>query len=526
MPSASGSSLGIRPATCVAWSMPWRSTPGHSVVVLEQAPMALIVAVVPWLLQPGWAERGAPLAAKSWNRTPFIAGAQDQGAHMASRHEFINESRKQWSSEPAFVASMGAAAVGLGNLWRFPYIMGENGGGAFVVAYLIALIVVVMPIMILEVAAGRLSKGSAVATYRQVGWFGALYGWFVVLVTVAITSYYLVITGWTLGYAADAMRDEVRVFDDFSSGFNSLWYFIAVVLLAAVVLARDVSGIENLSKLLMPFLVAVVLFLVFQASKTPGWGPAKDFFFQVDWSRLLSGQLWGFAFGQAFYTLAIGQGYLVTYGSFIPRKTHVPRACVTVAVMETSVALLAGWMIFPFVFSFGMDPGQGSTLAFETLPRVFEQIPGGGWLAVLFFGLFFSAAFTSSIAGLKVVVAAVAEEFRLSNVRAVSLVTAIMLVLGAASALSFTPLEWNIAGEPVLDVIDKVAGGDVIILSGITGAALLCWFIPASRIRTVLGTANRWWEWRIYLIGRYLPLVVLVWAVITFAIHQARGLTE
>lgn len=432
------------------------------------------------------------------------------------RHEFIDESRKQWSSEPAFVASMAAAAVGLGNLWRFPYIMGENGGGAFVIAYLIALIVVVMPIMILEVAAGRLSKGSTVETYRQVGRFGAIYGWFVVLVTVAITSYYLVITGWTLGYAVDAVRGNVRGFDDFSSGFNSLWYFLVITLLAAAVLVRGVAAIETLSKLLMPALIVVILFLVFQASQTSGWGQAKDFFFQIDWSRLSSGKLWGFAFGQAFYTLAVGQGYLVTYGSFIPRKTHVPRACLTVAGIETSVALLAGWMIFPFVFSFGLEPGQGSTLAFETLPRVFDQMPGGGWLAILFFGLFFSAAFTSSIAGLKVVIAAVAEEFRLKNSSAVFVVTGVMLVLGTASALSFTPLEWRIAGEPVLDVIDSVAGGDVIIFSGITGAALLCWFIPPTRIRTVLGTANRWWEWRIYLVGRYLPLLGLAWLLFRF----------
>lgn len=439
---------------------------------------------------------------------------------MFRRHKFVEESRKQWSSEPAFIASMAAAAVGLGNLWRFPYIMGANGGGAFVVAYLVALIVVVMPIMILEVAAGRLSKGSTVGTFRQVNRFGVVYGWFVVLVTMAITSYYLVITGWTLGYTVDALRGDLRVFDEFSTGFNSLWYFVAVTGLAALVLIRDVQAIEKLSKLLMPALVVVVLFLVYRASQTPGWEQARDFFFRVDWSRLLDGNLWGFAFGQAFYTLAIGQGYLVTYGSFIPRRTHVPRACIIVATMETAVALLAGWMIFPFVFSFGLEPGQGPALAFEALPRVFEQMPGGAILAILFFGLFFAAAFSSSLAGLKVMIAAVAEEFRLYNGRAVLLVALVMLVLGTASALSFTPLEWRIAGEPVLDVIDRVAGGDVIIFSGITGAALLCWFIPPQRIRTVLGTGSRWWEWRIYLVGRYLPVLVAVWSVITYGISQ------
>lgn len=442
---------------------------------------------------------------------------------MFRKHYFIEESRKQWSSEPAFVASMAAAAVGLGNLWRFPYMMGENGGGAFVVAYLVALIVVVMPIMILEVAAGRLSKGSTVGTYRQASRWGAAYGWFVVLVTMAITSYYLVITGWTLGYAVDSVLGDVRVFDDFTAGFNSLWYFIAVTVLAALVLARDVQAIERLSKILMPALVAVVLFLVYRASQTDGWDETRDFFFQVDWNRMLDGSLWGFAFGQAFYTLAIGQGYLVTYGSFIPRKTHVPRACITVATVETSVALLAGWMIFPFVFSLGMEPGQGPALAFETLPRVFTGMAGGGVLAILFFGLFFAAAFTSSLAGLKVMIAAVAEEFRLHNTNAVILVSTVMLVLGTASALSFTPLDWRIAGEPVLDVVDRIAGGNIIIFSGITGAALLCWFIPPQRIRTVLGSKSRWWEWRIYLVGRYLPVVVLLWIMITYSASLIGG---
>lgn len=439
---------------------------------------------------------------------------------MFRRHYFIEESRKQWSSEKAFVASMAAAAVGLGNLWRFPYIMGENGGGAFVIAYLIALLLVVMPIMILEVAAGRLSRGSTIETYRQVNRFGVVYGWFVVLVTTAITSYYLVITGWTLGYAVDAVRGDVRVFSEFSAGFNSLWYFLAVTILAGLVLARDISAIETLSKLLMPALVMVVIFLVHRASQTSGWQQAQDFFFQVDWTRMLDGKLWGFAFGQAFYTLAIGQGYLVTYGSFIPRKTHVPRACLTVAGIETSVALLAGWMIFPFVFSFGMQPDQGSALAFDTLPRVFENMPGGGLLSVLFFGLFFAAAFSSSLAGLKVLIAAVAEEFRLRNLTAVVLITLLMLLLGTASALSFTPLEWRIGGAPVLEAIDRLVGGDVIIFSGLVGAALLCWFIPPQRIRTVLGTGSRWWEWRIYLVGRYLPVLVLLWVVITFGVSQ------
>ncbi len=434
---------------------------------------------------------------------------------MSSKHEFIKSSRKQWSSEPAFVASMAAAAVGLGNLWRFPYIVGQNGGGAFLIAYLLALVVVVLPIMMLEVAAGRLAHANTVETYRRVNRFGAWYGWFVVLLTTAITSYYLVITGWTLGYAVDAVRGDLKVFEAFTGGYNSLWYFIAVTGLAAWVLLRDVTAIETLSKLLMPVLLAIVLILVFAASRTTGWEATKAFFFQADLSRLKDTRLWAFAFGQAFYTLAIGQGYLVTYGSFIPRKTHVPRACLIVAGTETTMALLAGWMIFPFVFSLGLQPDEGSQLAFVTMPRVFNTLAGGAWLAIPFFALFFLAAFSSSIAGLKVLVAAVAEEFRLPNSAAVSIVAVVMLVLGTASALSFTPLHWQIAGEPVLDMVDRVVGGNLVLISGVTGAALFCWFVPPLQVRMALGTTSRWWEWRIYLIGRYLPILLLGWLAFT-----------
>lgn len=427
-----------------------------------------------------------------------------------SDQEFINKSRKHWSSEPAFIASMAAAAVGLGNLWRFPYIVGENGGGVFVVAYLLALFVVLLPVMMLEVAAGRLTQGNTVATFRQINRWGGYYGWLVVGITIVITSYYLVITGWTLGYAIDASRGELRVFDEFTSGFNSFWYFLAIIGLASVVLIRGLRTIESLSKMLMPVLLIVMVFLVITASKTSGWQQTIDFFFKPDWAKIKEGELWVYAFGQAFFTLAIGQGYLITYGSYIPRKTHLPRACIIVALFQTLIALLAAWMIFPFVFSQGLSPDEGTQLAFATMPTVFAEISGGAVIGIVFFMLFFAVAFTSTLAGLKVVISAFAEEFSLTNFKAVVLVAAVMLVLGSASALSFTPMNLQIAGEPVLDVVDRIAGGNVIILSGVIGAALFCWFIPPARIHSVLGTYSHWWEWRIYLIGRFLPIFMLI----------------
>lgn len=428
--------------------------------------------------------------------------------------------RAQWSSEPAFVFSMAAAAVGLGNLWRFPYMVGENGGGAFILAYLLALIIVAFPIMMLEVGAGRLAQGSAVATFLQVHRWAKWYGWGVVLLTVVITSYYLVITGWTLGYAVNAVSFRLQPFDDFTSSYNSLWFFGITTIVATAVLIFGVTGIERLSKFLMPFLFAIIIVLVIIATQTDGWGEAWRFLFQADFSTLQNPRLWVFAFGQAFYTLAIGQGYLVTYGSYIPQKTHIPRACIIVMVTETAVALLAGLMMFPFVFSEGRDPGEGSQLAFTTLPLVFETMRGGAWLAILFFSLFFAAAFSSCLAGLKVIIAAIEEQSRLDHRGAVLAVGATMLVLGVPSALSFTPVELTIGGEPVLEVLDQFGGTNIVIVSGVVGASLFAWLVPRERIHSTLGATSRWWKWRIVVIGRALPFLaggLYLWRMLSAA---------
>ena len=438
---------------------------------------------------------------------------------MVARH-LEQQNRKQWSSEPAFVFSMAAAAVGLGNLWRFPYMVGENGGAAFIVAYLLALVVVAMPIMMLEVAAGRLRQGSVVTTYRGATRLGVVYGWAVVLLTIVITSYYLVITGWTLGYAVDALRLELQDFDDFTAGYNSVWYFLIVTALAGLVLLRGVRAIEALSKLLMPLLVLMIVALVGVAATMPGWSEAVAFMTTWEAGALRAPELWFFAFGQAFYTLAIGQGYLVTYGIYIPRKTNAPRATLIVAATETTIALLAGWMIFPFVFSYGMDPGAGSELAFSTLPRVFDEMEIGIWLAIAFFGMFFAAAFSSCLAGLKVIIAAFAEELRLSNARAVGVTAALMFGLGLPSALSFSPVQLTVAGMPFLDFLDQFGGTNVIIASGVIGAGLLCWVLPPARVVYALGAKSRWWSWRIFIVGRSLPFAAvafLVWRLVSGA---------
>lgn len=426
-----------------------------------------------------------------------------------------DDARRHWSSEFTFTLSLAAAAVGLGNLWRFPYMVGENGGAAFILAFLVMLVLLALPLMLLEVGAGRLHAGGTVATFRGAGGTaGRAYGWLVVLLTVVITSYYLVITGWTLGYAVQAVTFDVASFRDFTRGYGSVGYFVLVVALATLVLLKGLRAIERLALLLMPALLVLMVVLVGVASRLEGWDAARGFLLQADFARLREPGLWLLALGQAFYTLAIGQGYLVTYGSYLPRDMPVPRACLAVTGTEVAVSLLAGWMIFPFVFAFGFPPGEGSGLAFTTLPAVFAELKGGDWLALAFFVLFFAAAFGSSVAGLKVIVAAAEEELRLPPARAVLATTALLLLLGLPSALSYTPLRLQLGGLPVLDFLDKQVGTHVVIVSGAIGAALLAWRLSRARLHEGLGGGARIWPRLVQAVGRWLPLAVgglLLW---------------
>lgn len=409
---------------------------------------------------------------------------------------------------------MAAASVGLGNLWRFPYMAGENGGAAFVLAYLIALFLIAVPIMMLEVASGRLAHGGTVRTFDGVTRLGVWYGWFVVGLTAVITSYYLVITGWTLGFLTAALARTITDFKTFTQGYNSVWFFAGTAILTGILNWRGLAVIETLSKILIPLLGLMIVGLVVYATQLDGWSQATDFLFAWSPEPLARADLWFFAFGQAFFTVAIGQGYLVTYGSYIPAQSHIPRASLIVTLIQAVVAILAGLMIFPVVFSHGIDPAQGSKLAFRALPEAFRQITGGVWLALAFFFLFFAAALSSSLAGMKVVVASLAERFGMSTLRSVVLATSGLLILGLPSALSYTPAGLSVGGKPLLDVIDQIAGTNTVLISGVTGAGLLCWTISRARILKGLGARSQWWAWRIMLVGRSVPFaaaLLLTW---------------
>lgn len=426
--------------------------------------------------------------------------------------------RAKWSSEKAFILATAAAAVGLGNVWRFPYIAGENGGAVFIIAYLIAIVTLGIPLMIMEISAGRVERGSPVKTFRSLHPWAGSFGWLVVGLTMLIMSYYLVITGWTMGYAIDSLTGNIKSFGDFTAGFSSIYYFLIVSLITALVVARGVKLIELLSKIMMPLFLLVILFLTGYSLTLSGAGEAISFLFTPDFSSFLSPTLWVLAFGQAFYSLAIGQGYLITYGSFLPEKTNLPRATGAIAGIETTVALIAGLMIFPLVFTFGLQPDQGADLAFTTLPLVFANVPFGTVLAIAFFWLFFLAALSSSIAGMEVVKTTLREELRLTQGWATIAAFLPILPLGILAALSFTPAEFTLFNRPFLEVLDMFAANQVVIILGLLGGAIIAWTIPRHMV--VNGFSNRFRPYAAHVITttKYLWIFVVAVLLLSFLI--------
>lgn len=418
--------------------------------------------------------------------------------------------RPTWTSERGFIVATLAATIGLGNIWRFPYLVGEQGGGAFILAYLTAIVIVGIPLMIMEFALGRHTRGSVVHVFRRLHRHAGIFGWFVIALNGVIMSYYLVITGWTLAYFAAALAGSHMAFDEFARGYGSLYAFILCTLLAGWILSRGLATLERFARLMMPLLYVLVIALAAYGLTLPGRDDALAFLFRWDLSTLQDVDVWLMALGQAFFSLGVGQGALVTYGSYMPAGAGLQRSAAMITGLETTISLLSGLILFPVVFTFGLPPDAGSNLAFNTLPVVFATLPGGVMLAILFFGLLFLSALSASIGGMKVIADPLAERFALSPRRAAWTTTAILLVAGTPSALSFTPLNLSVAGLPFLEFLDRTFASNVLVVTALIGTALIGWLLPRRRLIAKLNTRRMFEAHALVLIARFMPLVVLV----------------
>lgn len=296
--------------------------------------------------------------------------------------------------------------------------------------------------------------------------------------TGAILSYYLVVTGWTLGYLVDAVLGRLEPFAAFVEGYTSLWLLLVVGVAVLVVLLRGMATLERASLALVPILVVILVGLMVYSQGLQGAEQARSFYLGVRADSLLDPATWRAAAGQAFYSVGVGQGLLIAYGSFVPAGTNLLRSTTTIAVTNAAVSVVAGLLVFSVAFTFDIPPTEGSQLSFTAFPAVFGELAAGRWLAIAFFASLFLAAFTSCLGSGVVVFSTVRDELGLTRSKAATATVGGLVLLGSPSALSFTDAGLQLAGRPVLDVVDQVTGSGVIVVLGLVGAAVLARMRP------------------------------------------------
>ena len=390
---------------------------------------------------------------------------------------------EEWSSRLGFILASIGSAVGIGNIWRFSTVVGQNGGGAYLIPYLCAVLFVGLPLMILEMTAGNRIHGSVVAAFKSTNGPFREAGALVVIIVIFILSYYLVITGWTLGYLVSSVAGVPRIFSGFTGSYEPLIFFIISAVFCGAIVAFGVrKGIERITSLLVPGIFLILLGMVAVSVQQPGFSAGMAYFLSPDFSVLSDPLIWSAAIGQAFFSLSVGYGTLLTYGAYLGSGERIPGSAAIVTFADLTVSLLAGTVIFPIVFTFGLEPAAGPELAFTTLPLAFELMPWGGVVAVAFFLLLFFAAVSSAISFLEVPAMTVAERFGLSRKKSTAMVTAGLVLLGLPAALSYSAAGLAIGGTPFLDLQDEFCGTIGLSVAGLLIAITFSWYFDEEQL--------------------------------------------
>lgn len=374
--------------------------------------------------------------------------------------------RAMFTSRFAAVATTVGSAVGLGNIWRFPYEAGVHGGGAFMLCYLFFVFVIGMPVLCAEFSIGRASRANAFGAFDKLspGTPWRMSGLIGITASVLILSFYAVVAGWTLEYCVEALCGNLdftdrtaghETFRSLTGGTHALvWTVIFLAVNSFVVLRGVNKGIERLCNVLMPVLFVILVTFCIRSFFLPKFGEGMHFLFDPDFSKITPDVMLN-AMGQAFFSLSLGVGSMLTYSSYFSDSTNLARTALSTALLDTLVAILAGVMIFPAVFSFGLSPEQGPALVFEVLPYVFNQMPLGALWAFIFFVLLFVASLTSTVSMSEISIAYFNEERHISRRKATLISSAITLVGGILCALSFGVLaDFTICGKTFFNLFD------------------------------------------------------------------------
>ena len=403
--------------------------------------------------------------------------------------------RDGFGSRFGALVAMAGSAVGLGNLWRFPYLVGENGGAAFIIIYVALCFLICLPIFISEFVIGRRSQKNAFAAYRDLSG-GSAWKWvglMTVIIPLVVASYYSVIGGWSIQYFFKSLtfsftgdtQDAINtMFTDFvSSPWPPLVCHTLFLLVTAIVVMSGIKGgIEKFSKIMMPLLFFIVIGIAVYSLTLPGADAGVRYLFHPDFSKI-DGKACAAALGQAFFSLSLGFGTILTYGSYVSKKENIMFQSTATAVSDLMFAMIAGTAIMPAVFAFGLNPQSGPGLVFETLPYVFSQMPAGGFIAILFFVALIVAAVTSSISMFEVAAAYLIEEKNMSRVAACSLIFVICWVFGAFCSLSFGPMsDILIFGRTIFDFFDNLSSNILMTLGSLMTVLFVGWRLKKTDI--------------------------------------------
>ena len=412
----------------------------------------------------------------------------------------IQNERGNFGSKLGVVLASAGSAVGLGNIWRFPFETGNHGGAAFILIYLACVLVLGIPIMMAEFYIGRRSRSNAAGAYHKLApgtpwrWVGRMG----VLAGFLILSYYSVVAGWTLEYVIEAAsngfagKNAAQFIDSFNSFTGQplrpvLWLVIFLIATHLIIVRGVEKGIERSAKVMMPVLFILLIVLAICAVSLPGAGAGIEFLLKPDFSKVDGSVLLG-AMGQAFFSLSLGLGCLCTYASYFRNDTSLPRTAFNVAAIDTLVAILAGFIIFPAAFAVGIQPDAGPSLLFITLPNVFQQAFGGTPLLAIFLSLMFYvllavAALTSTISMHEVVTSYLHEEFHMSRRKAAIWVTTGCTVLGVCCSLSLgVGSGYTLCGMTLFDIFDFVTAKIMLPLGGFFIALFIGWYVDYRQV--------------------------------------------
>ncbi len=410
-------------------------------------------------------------------------------------------SRGSFNSKFGVIAAVGGSVIGLGNIWRFPYIAGENGGGAFLLIYILVSLIIAVPILLSELVIGRRTRNNTFGAFRTLTapkrtlWPGI--GLLGVLTAFMITSFYMIISGWGVEFLFMSITNSFegqsteQIQETFSTFITSGWKpFIYMIIFVAgnyvISLLGVEKGIEKYTKILMPMMIVLLIILIINSLRLPNAMEGVRFLFNPDFSKISLDVVLQ-AVGQAFFSLSLGMGAMMTYGSYVKKDINLYRTAATVALCDVGVAILSGLVIFPSVFSFGINPTSGPELVFITLPNIFQQMTGGYFASILFFFIIIVAAITSSLSLVEVVTAYMNEELKISRKKAVT-ITIILITLSAGLCVnSMMPDSiFKIAGKSLFDIFDNLTSVYTLPLGGLFISIFAGWVLDKNILRDEL----------------------------------------